>query len=136
MKTAFRFLFCLFFIVPAFYGHAQTSFNNCAAAFLNKKMVVDEYTTTGKCVLPATATGELTVCTADLSPELSIPKDKIEFKIAIRDKNTGTLTMYSGDTYRKVDIRKVLAQCKSGDHIVLLTMDREFALPHNEILVQ
>ena len=115
---------------------AQSQFNSCSAAFLDKKMVVDEYTTTGKCVLPASATGELTVCTAELSPENSVPKERIGFKIAIRDKNTGTLTMFSGDTYRKIEVQKVLAQCKPGDHIVLITTERDFALPHNEILVQ
>lgn len=127
-------LFALLFGV--FTAFAQTQFNSCAAAFLDKKMVVDEYSPTGKCVLPATATGELTVCTVDLSPENSVAKERIGFKIAIRDKNTGTLTLFSGDTFRKIDIQKVLAQCQAGDRIVLITTERDFALPHNEILVQ
>lgn len=120
-------------ILPA---AAQNQFNNCSAAFLDQKMVVDEYSPSGKCVLPASATGELTVCTAELSPEKSVPVDRIDFKIAIRDKNTGTLMMYSGDTYQKIEVKQVLARCKPGDHIVLITMKDEFALPHNEILVQ
>ncbi len=136
MKSVSGFLFTIFLALPALSVFGQNHFNNCTAAFLGQKIVVDQYTTEGKCMLPQTATGELTVCTADLSPERSIAKDKIAFKIAIRDKNTGTLVMYSGDTYRKIDIQKVLAQCSPGDRIVLLTMSREYALPHNEILVQ
>ena len=114
---------------------AQESFSNCAAAFLDGKIVVDDYSPTGKCSLAADATGELTVCTANLSPTSSIPVDKIKFRIAIRDGNTKTLWMYSGDTFTKVNIRKVLDKCKKGDHIVLLTTDDEYALPHNEILI-
>jgi hypothetical protein len=136
MKSVSGFLFTIFLTLPALSVFGQNHFNNCTAAFLGQKIVVDQYSPEGKCVLPQTATGELTVCTADLSPERSIAKDKIAFKIAIRDKNTGTLVMYSSDTYRKIDIQKVLAQCSPGDRIVLLTMDREYALPHNEILVQ
>lgn len=135
MKTANVFPVIFFLSFLAIPVCAQEQFNNCTAAFLDQKMVVDEYTTSGKCALPHNAAGELTVCTADLSPERSVAKDKIAFKIAIRDKNTGTLTMFSGETYRKIDIKKVMTQCVPGDRIVLLTMDREYALPHNEILV-
>ncbi len=107
---------------------------SCTAAFLDNKIVVDEYTTTGKCSLPATATGKLTVCTADLSPTSSVAVDKITFKIAIRNQ-TNTLVMYSDKDFREVDIQKVLSKCRKGDHIVLLTLDNGYALPHNEILV-
>lgn len=99
-------------------------------------MVVDQYTDLGKCVLPASAMGELTVCTANLSPTNSFPVDKIKFKIAIRDSNTKTLVMYSNETFKQVDIQKVMSKCRKGDSILLLTMDDEYALPHNEILVE
>lgn len=115
---------------------AQEPFVNCAAAFLDQKIIVDEYSPTGKCALPADATGTLTVCTADLSPEKSVAKDKIKFKIAIRDKGSNTLLLFSDKTYEQVDIQKVLARCKKGDHIVLLTLDDRYALPHHEILVK
>ena len=84
----------------------------------------------------ARATGTLTVQTVDLSLTTSIGIDKIEFRVAIRDKATGTLFQYSGETYREVAIQSVLAHCKKGDQIVLLTIDGRYALPHNEILVQ
>lgn len=56
--------------------------------------------------------------------------------VAIRDKNTHTMVMYSNKTYKELDIRKVLSKCNVGDHIVLLTTDHQYALPHNEILVE
>lgn len=114
----------------------QTSFNSCTAAFLNNKMVVDKYTTQGKCILPANATGNLTVCTVDLSSTASKIIDKIPFRIAIRDKNTQTLLLFSTSDVKQMDVQAVLAKCQKGDHIVLLTVDNQYALPHNEILVQ
>jgi len=114
---------------------AQESFNSCSAAFISGKMIVDEYSTKGRCRLAATATGELTVQTVDLSPTESKALDKIDFKVAIRDKTTGTLHLYSGETFRQVSVQQVLVRCKKGDHIVLLTVDSRYALPHNEILI-
>ncbi len=115
---------------------AQEPHSACTAAFLDGKLVVDAYTPTGKCRLAPTATGTLTVQTADLSPTKSIPVDPIDFKVAIRDKATGTMFMYSDKTYRQVPVQAVLSRCKKGDHIVLLTIDSRYALPHNEILIQ
>ncbi|HMQ86244.1 MAG TPA: hypothetical protein PKB07_01570 [Flavilitoribacter sp.] len=135
MKKANVFVLTIFMLAAATSVFAQSDFRNCSAAFLNGKMVVDQYTDDGKCILSQKATGELTVCTAELFPDKSIPKDKIEFKIAIRDKNTGTLTMFSADPFVKADMQEIMAKCTPGDHIVLITMAREYALPHNEILV-
>ena len=116
-------------------GFAQGSFNSCSAAFVGGKMVVNEYSPKGQCRLATTTTGELTVQTVDLSPTESKALDRIDFKVAIRDKTTGTLHLYSGETFRQVSVQQVLAKCKKGDHIVLLTLDNRYALPHNEILV-
>jgi hypothetical protein len=85
-------VFFLTLVLPAF---GQNRFNDCTAAFLDGKLVVDEYTTTGKCSLPAGAAGVLTVCTADLSPDTSIAVDRVPFMIAIRDGRSGTLVAYS-----------------------------------------
>lgn len=115
---------------------SQNSFNTCSAAFLDSKIVVDTYSKTGKCRLPATATGELTVQTVDLSPTESKALAKITFKIAIRDQATQTLHLFSNEDFEQIDVQKVLAKCRKGDHIVLLTLDTRYALPHHEILVQ
>ncbi len=136
MQQATRFTLAFFCCVLAACAYAQKPFSNCTAAFLDDKMVVDTYTPTGKCTVAVTATGVLAVCTADLSPTASIPVDKVKFKIALRDHNTGTLTMYSDETFKRVLIQKVLAKCHPGDHILLITLDDQYALPHNEILVQ
>lgn len=114
----------------------QTRFNTCAAAFLDNKMVVDAYTDKGKCLLPSTATGQLTVCTVELSPTASKAVDKTTFKVAIRDKATKTLHLYSNEAFKQIEVRDVLTKCRKGDHIVLLTVDDLYSLPHNEILVQ
>ncbi len=115
---------------------AQSDFNNCAAAFLDDKMVVDEYSTSGKCSVSIDAKGMLSVSTVDLSPTESKAVDKIRFMLAIRDKNTKTLVMYSSESYKQIAIQKVLSRCKEGDSIVVMTQDMQYALPHHEILVQ
>lgn len=117
-------------------AYSQQTFTSCSAAFVGDKMVVDAYTPTGKCQLATTATGTLTVQTVDLSPTASRAIDRIDFKVAIRDTSTGTLHLYSEETYRQVPVQQVLARCKKGDRIVLLTVDNRYALPHNEILVK
>ncbi|GAB4010370.1 hypothetical protein GCM10028808_20960 [Spirosoma migulaei] len=114
----------------------QQTFKDCAAAFVDSKMIVNEYTTKGTCSLPTTATGKLTVNTIVLSPTESKAVDRIAFKIAIRDKATQTLVLFSKEEFKQVPIQKVLAKCRKGDRIVLLTLDDSYALPHNEILVQ
>ncbi|QDK78548.1 hypothetical protein EXU85_07960 [Spirosoma sp. KCTC 42546] len=114
----------------------QQTFKDCAAAFVDSKMIVNEYTTKGTCSLPTTATGKLTVNTIVLSPTESKAVDRIAFKIAIRDKATQTLVLFSKEEFKQVPVQKVLAKCRKGDRIVLLTLDDSYALPHNEILVQ
>ena len=99
-------------------------------------MVVNEYSTKGKCILPLSAIGKLTVCTVNLSPTTSQAVDKIPFRIAIRNKNTQTLLLLTKTDVKQIDVHNVLTKCKKGDHIVLLTLDDQYAVPHNEILVQ
>ncbi|MPR34852.1 hypothetical protein GBK04_16195 [Cytophagaceae bacterium SJW1-29] len=115
---------------------AQDSFQHCTAAFLDKDIVVDEYSPKGTCVLPATAIGELTVQTVELSATASKPTGAIPFKLAIRDGKTHTLTLFSNADYTGIAIQSVLAKCRKGDRLVLLTLNKQYALPHNEILIQ
>ncbi|RIV17344.1 hypothetical protein DYU11_32160 [Fibrisoma montanum] len=136
MKKAHWLTFAVALSAVSTVSFGQNAFQHCTAAFVGNKMVVDQYTTTGKSVLPSTTTGELSVQTVDLSPTSTKALDKIAFKVAIRDKDTKTLVMFSRDEYKQVSVQNVLAKCRKGDHIVLLTIDNQYALPHNEILVQ
>lgn len=109
----------------------------CSAAFLGSKMIVDQYSKTGyKNEISLKAIGDLSVNTVDLSPTESKAVDRIPFKVAIKEKETQTITLFSKEDFMKVDVQKVLSQCKKGDQIVLLTLDKQYALPHNEILVK
>jgi hypothetical protein len=44
----------------------QDAFNSCSAAFLDKALIVNEYSTEGTCVLPHDAKGTLTAGEAEL----------------------------------------------------------------------
>jgi saccharopine dehydrogenase-like NADP-dependent oxidoreductase len=113
----------------------QKTFNNCSAVFLNNKMVVSEYSSSGKSQLAANTTGMLTVCTAEITSTETKAVDKISFKVAIRNQRTNTLTLFSKQDFTQVNIQNVLKKCAKGDFILLMTTDEQYALPHNEILV-
>lgn len=118
---------------------AQVGFSQqvCSAAFLNNKMVVDQYTKEGyKNEIALNATGDLTVNTVELSAKENKAVTRIPFKVAIKEKDTNTIVLFSKEDFMKVDVKKVLSECKKGDQIVLLTLDKKYALPHNEILVK
>ncbi|MCF0058631.1 hypothetical protein [Dyadobacter sp. CY356] len=126
------YLFLLAIVNPL---SAQNKFSNCSAAFLNDKRIVTEYSTKGKSTVNEKATGQLTVCTAELGPTANKPVEKIVFRIAIRDKDSKTLVMFSDQAFKQIAIQNILKKCKKGDAIVLMTSDNQYALPHNEIIV-
>jgi hypothetical protein len=114
---------------------AQKAFSDCAAAFLDNKMIVSEYSSKAKASISLSAQGELSVGTVALSEKENKLVDNFAFSIAIKDKETGTLMLFSRENYAKIDIRKILSRCHKGDSIVILTLNDEYSLPHNEILV-
>lgn len=87
-------------------------------------------------MLDSTAHGILTVSPSTYENNQWKADYPAEFMVAIRDKFTGTVCMYSDKRYKKLEISKVLSKCRKGDRIVLLTMDDRLALPHHEILIQ
>ena len=114
----------------------QEKDQQCAAAFLDARMVVDEYSPKGQCRLALQSTGELTVQTVALSPTESKALAAIPFKVAIRNGETHTLTLYSSTDVVKVPVQDVLKRCRKGDSLVLLTVSDHYSLPHNEIFIQ
>ena len=135
MKKETSIIFILLTILCSHFSFGQKSFSNCSAAFLNSKMLVDEYSPSGKCSISITQKGYLTVSTVELSSTVSKAVTPIMFQVAIKDKNTGTLVMVSKNKVQRIEIQNILEKCKKGDSIVLLTMNDEYSLPHNEILV-
>ena len=116
--------------------NAQSRFSNCSAAFLDGKIIVDDYSPTGKCILNSSASGKLTVYTATYENNQWKTGDRVSFKLTLRDGATKTLMSYSDVTYQEIDIKKVLSKCRKGDSIVVSIVKDEYALPHNEILVE
>ena len=135
MKKETSIIFILLTILCSHFSFGQQHFNNCSAAFLNSKMLVNEYSPSGKCSVSITEKGNLTVSTVELSSTENKAIDPIMFQVAIRDKNTRTLMMVSKEGIQKIEIQNILEKCKKGDSIILLTNNDEYDLPHNEILV-
>ncbi len=136
MKKKYVFVAIIFLFAFETDVSAQNKFNNCSAVFLNQKLVVDDYSPTGKCVVKSTDTGQLTVSTATFENDKWLAGDKIDFKITVRDGRTKTMLSFSDATYQTIDIKKVLAKCQKGDYILISIVKDEYALPHNEILVE
>lgn len=130
-------LLVFFLLAPAILpAQKDSDFQNCSAAFLNGKMIVDNYSPEGKCVVSSKASGKLSLHPVELSADQPpVPGEKIKFKVAIRGGSTRTLMLLSEKTWKEIDIEDILKECSKGDAIVLLTMERQWAVPHSEILV-
>lgn len=135
MKSNYFFLLALMFSC-VLSARAQSDFTSCAAAYLGQTRLVNEYTTKGFCEVTQSAKGLLSVSQISLNEDGDIKGEEIAFMVAIRDGVTQTYWMYSGESYTEIEISKILSRCKSGDKIVLMTQDREWALPHAEIAVK
>jgi len=136
MKKIHRLVLLLLCSAISVHAFGQENYTNCTAAFLDNKLVVNEYSPDGKCIIDSTAQGTLTVSPATYDNNVWIADDPAEFMVAIRDKNTGTICMFSDKRYKKLEISLVLSKCRKGDRIVLMTMDNHLSLPHNEILIR
>ncbi len=108
-------------------------YNNCAAILFKGKMLVNEYTPKGRCNLERGMKGKLTVAAVNLTDEGATPIKNIGFKVAIRNQRTNTLWMYSDEAVEAVQLEEVLEKCEKGDRIIIMTVDRNYSLPHHEI---
>lgn len=127
----------LFFYAAALQAQSESDFNNCSAIFLNDKMLVNQYSPEGKCTITTSSTGKLSMHPVELLEDgRAIPKGDIRFKVAIRGLPGNSLMLWSERTYTEIELSKILPACKKGESIVLLTLEREWAVPHNEILIE
>ena len=124
---------CLIFTTSLF---SQKAYSDCAAICLNKVALVKDYSPSGICEVSLDGKGVLSVFTVALSERAISPQKPILFKIAIRDAETQTIWIYAEKTFETIDMEEILANCQKGDHILVMTVDQTYALPHNEILVK
>ena len=116
---------------------AQSDFSNCAAVYLDNDMIITEYGPKGVSKVSLSDEGSLQLRVV-IAPEGTwrVSGSAQEFRVAIRDKKTGTLVMYGDKTYRRLEISEVLAKCNSGDHLLILSTNRELGITGAEILVE
>lgn len=125
-------------VISVSYG--QDTFSSCSAVFLNDQMIVEEYSASAKAKISKDAQGWISAGAVSLGEVSKGEKkfeitEKIEFCVAIKDANSGTIILFSPKEFKKIEAEKVLAKCKKGDSIIIMTTDNTFALPHNEIVV-
>ena len=135
MKFSNVFLVICFAILSYFSSFGQDKFNTCSAIFVEDSRLVDEYSPRGKCIIDASAKGTLTVREIigddDFRQDVFVP-----FKVAIKEGKTNTLTLFSGNSYKKLDIQSVLKKCNKGDRVLVLPEGEKWSLPHHEVLVE
>ena len=122
--------------IPNCLAKNTQTFNECAAIFLNDKMLVNEYTPNGKCKVTENASGILYVSTTELNVFSLLPYQSVGFKVAIRNNKTNTLWLYSEETFMSIDLKKIIEKCEAGDEIIILTVDKSFSLPHNTLEIE
>lgn len=126
-------ILCLFFATNQLWGQ---QFNDCVAACINKTAIIESYEVNAACEISKDSEGKLAIYTVGISETAITPRKKIKFKVAVRDANTQTIWLYSEATFKEIAVEKILEDCKKGDSIILLTKDKMYALPHNEILIK
>lgn len=140
-----KFLFPLFLLCSLFNtSYAQTDwtdineffsadYRECAVIFYDGKMLVDEYTPEGKCKVLPRQSGKLSLRTLGSSKTGCRSAELLSFRIAIRNKETNTLWMYSDQIFQEIYLDNVIQECKKGDTILIMTVDKRYSLPHHEI---
>ncbi len=142
----FKFSFLLIaFFGTSYFAHSQTGlpkllewdtdYSDCAAILYNGKMLVDEYSPQGKCKVNVGMKGKLNLYTVTLSDKGGTPKRKLKFHVAILNKNTNNMWMYTKSAVEEIMLEDVLNECKKDDKIIILNVDKSIALTHHEIEV-
>lgn len=108
-------------------------FTDCAAIFVDGKMLVDDYSPNGQCVLGIQDKGEITIPAVKLNGEGAMAKELLKFRVAIKHVETNTLLMLDDQLYEKIDFEEIKATCQPGDHLIFLLEDDRYILPHHEI---
>ena len=121
---------------PSCLSAEKQPFSDCAAIFVNQDMLVDDYSPRGKCKISQDAKGTLYVSTTEFSMDLLNPMKSIAFRIAIINSSTNTIWQFSDKTYKKIELEKIIGKCQVGDDILIMTVDQEYALPHNKIEIE
>ncbi|AWW00260.1 hypothetical protein [Arcticibacterium luteifluviistationis] len=111
----------------------QKSHNECVAVFLGENMVVNEYSPRGVSKISLQTNGVLTVNLVELGDKTAVKGESIDFMLALKDKETETLTMLNRKSTKGINAGKVLENAKVGDQLVILLVDDKFALPHHSI---
>jgi len=128
-NTIFAFLIIFCFVTQ---GYAQS----CSVVCLNDSWIPESYNVGAKCAIKYESSGIISVHETD---EITAKKDYnradfIPFKVAIYKKKIGTLVLFSEESYIRLDVQKVLAQCQKGDQImVILDNTEKYSLPHHRI---
>lgn len=122
-------------IFPDYIPAPDANYKECAAILFNGKMLVDEYSPNGKCILSNGTAGKLSVSSVILNDKGATPGEKIGFRVAIKNDRTNTLWMFSNDVHYELNIQSVMKKLEEGDSILIMTVDQKFSLPHHEIIV-
>ena len=111
-------------------------YTDCMAVFFNGEVLVDDYSPRGKMKLQAGKEGVITVAPVSISDgKINLNGKNALFSVGIKSKRTETIWMYTKEPVTGVKFEDVLKECSEGDKIIIMTIDKKYALPNNEIEV-
>ena len=58
----------------------------------------------------------------------------IGFRVAIKNRRTNSLWMYSDDVLFELDLQEVFQQCEAGDQLIFMTVDRKYRLGRHVVV--
>lgn len=110
-------------------------YQQCAVVLVDGDALIEAYTPDAECKLDyKQLEGTLSVASVRLSSDGEmIPRQQISFMVAIKNTTTGTIWMYSQQAVKEVSVAEIRRACKLDDQILILTVDKKYALPHNTI---
>jgi hypothetical protein len=111
------------------------NYRQCAAIFFEGEMLVDDYSPKGKCKIDKVVQGLITVSTVDLSDANHTAIKNISFQVAIKNRRTKTIRMFSTEAITEVYLEDILKSCEGGDTVIIMTIDPQYSLTHHEIEV-
>lgn len=106
-----------------------------SAIFHQGKALVTQETPDGPIKLDIGTKGLISVSTIQQSGCSYGPVKAVGFKVAIQTQAANGLWMYSEKTFYEVNLEDITRECRVGDRIILMTVDKRYQLSRHEIEV-
>ena len=104
--------------------------------FEGKRLMGNDLATdSDKIVLEAGMRGKFTVAPVVMNKGIATSGITIPFRVAIKKKSMRSLWMYSDEVFEEVQLEDIMKECKPGDEIIFIMVNRDYFLQNYEVKV-